>query len=80
MNITVKRINRRALELSINDNGETFVCRVNHEAQLADVIRKYTQIGANGNRKGQRGRGVYLQHSYERNNAKGIEGGKYHGR
>jgi len=46
MSITVKRINRRALELKIRENGETFVCRVNSEAGVADAIRKYSVLRA----------------------------------
>jgi hypothetical protein len=46
MSITVKRINRRALELRICENGETFVCRVNSEAGVANAIKKYSGLRA----------------------------------
>jgi hypothetical protein len=44
MSITVKRINKRALEVRICENGETFVCRVNNEAGVASVIGKYCAL------------------------------------
>lgn len=44
MTIKVTRINRRVLELSIRDGGETFVCRVNNESGLANALRKYSRL------------------------------------
>jgi hypothetical protein len=44
MNIAVKRINRRALEVRICENGQTLDCRVNSESGVASVAGKYCAL------------------------------------